>query len=260
MVISFVSDSNGTGKSILSILLSEYLGQITDKSLLVDLNRHEFSDIEYYLSESSLITGLDDYINTLGKKIATLEDCVYKKNDHLHLMGTSSKESISEEHLQLLISDARHYKNLVFDCNSNAPDYILKASDLIILIVTQERKKINSKVKKYLQFSHKVAVVINKYDEKIDYKQGAIQLAFDKLGFSSKMFYKLPYSYDVVNQSNLVNVLSLISTNNNFKDEFIRMIYKLNDDFGLGFTSQTYVKVKRKIGLFNRKREVLDEI
>ncbi|MGB9812395.1 MAG: hypothetical protein ACPLVF_01985 [Thermovenabulum sp.] len=187
MIITVWGQGGNVGKSVISLILSRFLGKDKDKKenkknnvLLIDLDLKNPSQNIYHndIKNTATIDNILNYVNITNNLEKIIVNNVISHKDHDVLYGTKMPEKslyIQPEPLQRIIEEAEKlYKSIVIDTHNvidNAGTYIaIEKADLIITVVTQNIKDIilfnQNHIFKGLTEDKAIKYVINKYDEK----------------------------------------------------------------------------------------------
>lgn len=203
-IITCVGEEN-IGVTTTSIMLAKTLA-LTDKTiLLLDFN-YKKPDIYKFLSDSEELPkyNIDLVMNyaVSEKNLKSVIESNTEKmsNSKLHIiMGSNIRQEFDkEQYINFLNAATSLYDFIIIDAIINLNECVRDYSDLILLVVDQCNKNLDTIKRKYWDIldNTKTELVINKFDKNI------LNLKKVKSMSSSKKIHKLNYDPAVVNTLN----------------------------------------------------------
>lgn len=271
MIISVTSLKKGMGQTVTAVNLAAMMSKLTkEKTMIIDTNRYYY-DIAYYLSNSSLTKGLDEFINLkrtdmLNEK--NFRSCVKKIDNNIHIMTSNDCFEIDDGDVNSLKRYLKKYYPItVIDTISSlnkTTDYFMNISDVIVVVGNQERKMFieRERFKKFDKFKDKLVFVINRYMESYDnnrilYTDLEIEKDLKSSGFSDNKIFKLNFDIDIINDCNDSSVLNYVLTNKN--TTYIDQLNKISKSILGQYGKYNFEEVveKKKRGLLGGKLNFL---
>ncbi len=217
-IISILGN-NGSGKSIVSIMLSKALKRNNKKILIIDFDVLNNS-LHTLLGVKKYSEKIKNKLNNNFKDLK-IEDLIIKINKNIDLVSSinlifKNNKKIEENELKnIFLEFLKIYDFIIVDTTSECffeyTKEIMKLSDLCYFITEANLSEI-SKSKRYLEFyslwninNKKIKILFNKYNN------NCIDL---------KLLKKLYLDYEIVGCLKYENIYNLI-INNNFKNIFI---------------------------------------
>ena len=124
MIITVTAPKKGLGQTTTTINLAAGLVKLTSelkidsKILIIDINKY-CKDIEYYLSNTVVSRGLDDFFSLYQSELLTddsFKTCIKKINDNISIIGSNEYFEISDEAITELFKMAdRMYDFVIID-------------------------------------------------------------------------------------------------------------------------------------------------
>ncbi|MCX8130725.1 MAG: hypothetical protein N3I35_11575 [Clostridia bacterium] len=237
MIITLTAPKKGLGQTITAINLAA-LSELTlgEKVMLIDINKY-CRDIEYFLSNTEITKGLDEFIclyNTGMLNSETFNTCVKNVKGGLHIMASNDCLELNGDVVESLVrytSDL--YKTTIIDSisgNNNNSDLFFKHSDVVIVILNQSKNVINMAANNivYRKYTSKIVFVLNKNmtvyaNKKIQYTLQDVEADLKENGFNCPVF-PLEYSAEVLNEYNDHSVLNLIQNDSTGVDTYRKQI------------------------------------
>jgi MinD-like ATPase involved in chromosome partitioning or flagellar assembly len=237
MLISFLSDRHGQGKTMCTINIAAMLHKKTktDKILIVDLNSAQ-PDIEKYLSNTDYTKGLDEFCNLLRLGMLNkenFENSIKKVHKRLYIMGSNSiynEESVrikKEEIPELKKYAERIFDYILFDTDSLSSDIteeVIKNSDRNVFVERPVLKVFEKEHIRNKRFNN--IYIINMTDK--NFKSESI--------FPNKKEYKemknsvfyLPYDPEIINELNENSILNYI-LGMRINNEYLKNLEKITE-------------------------------
>ncbi|WP_432409471.1 hypothetical protein [Wukongibacter sp. M2B1] len=227
MIISVTSLKKGMGQTVttvnLAAMISELIGETT---IIIDTNRYYY-DIAYYLSNSNLTKGLDEFINLKRTDMLNEDNflsCVKKINKNIHIMTSNDCFEIDGGDISSLKKYLKkNYPVTIIDTISSlnkTTDHFMNISDVIVLVANQERKMYieAERFEKLEKYKDKLVFVINRYMEsygnnRMIYTDSEITKDLKSLGFDDNRIHKLNFDIEIMNDCNDFSILSYVLAN-----------------------------------------------
>lgn len=219
MIITFKSHRRSLGQSTLAIHVAQMIALRGQQTLLIDTHDSNFSEINYFLCKSGSITnGIDNYVNELAiKNIKSKNDflrCVHEtKEKNLFIMAASSITQLDQTVIGNLLSDAnKYFDHVIVDLNyrKDFSNDFLSGSDYVFHIFSQSKKEL-----KHFDynFADKLVPILNRFDENIHFSSKDLMDDFKSHKFNCKEIFVIPFSQDVLNDSNDHAILYTLNKN-----------------------------------------------
>lgn len=267
MIISVTSLKKGMGQTVTTVNLAAMMNKlIKDKTMIIDTNKYYY-DIAYYLSNSNLTKGLDEFINLKRTDMLNEENflsCVKKINNNIHIMTSNDCFEIDDRDIDSLKTYLKKsYPMTIIDTISSlnkTTDYFMNISDVIVVVGNQERKMYIEKerFKKFDKFKDKLIFVINRYMESYDnrrilYTDFEIERDLKSLGFGDNKIFKLNFDIEIMNDCNDSSVLNYVLTNK--RTTYLDQLSKISKSILSHYGKYSFEEVveKKKRGLLGGK-------
>ena len=227
MIISIISTRYHLGQSVSCISLAAVLSQLHGKALLVDTQMYKDSQIDDYLSQNKLNHGLDDFIQSYN--INQVEDFAHFTNsviDDFDFVATNNISKLSCEHMESLLEiGSNEYDNIVIDVNQNhaQAECIMNSSDLIILMMEQNKKTNDRSILKYKEYKDKMIYLISQHNNEIKYNSDVIA---KKLGLCKSDVFTVAYNTEVtdaINNDTIVALATIPKKKNIYHKELLKI-------------------------------------
>jgi MinD-like ATPase involved in chromosome partitioning or flagellar assembly len=213
MIISVCSPRRGLGQTITCINIAETVSKLTQKRTLVIDTDKNFSDVEYYLGNTGVAKGLDDYCSLYRSNLLSdgrFSICSKNVNEMIDIMSANRCYELSKDEIATLckyIGNA--YSNSLIDLATTATGYF-EASDKIIVLLNQAAGTINrflALAQFFEPVKDRIVFVINNYTKKIDYGKSRIKRDLKKAGFNNEIFTLSfePWLANDINKGNIFN-------------------------------------------------------
>jgi cellulose biosynthesis protein BcsQ len=210
------------GQTITAINLSAMISKtIRKNTILIDLNQY-CKDIEYYLSDTSITKGLDDFYslyssNLLDKR--SFMSCVKKVRENIDIMASNGCFEMDSPGIRSLLGFTENlYPITVVDTANRAnvtPKSLLENSTVIIVVINQMKNVVQQiSDSSYKRYKEKIVFVVNSYSEKIEgvkikYRIKDIEHDLKAAGYENSVF-PLDYDPEIINECNDHYVLNSI--------------------------------------------------
>lgn len=221
MKILVTSPRKRMGQTITSINLAATVSKLLrSETLIIDFNQR-MRDIEYYLSDTALTKGLDDFFSLLQSNLLNKKSfgtCVKKVHEFIDMMAASECFELKKrefEHLFDCVDD--RYRVTVIDgiYNESLSSQLFSTCDVVIIVINQDKNAAQYvESHKYKKFKEKVVFVVNRHSQKIEgvkiqYDLEDITKDLKEIGFDNPVF---PLDYDpvLINECNDRTVLNYI--------------------------------------------------
>ena len=222
MIISVTSPRKRMGQTITAINLSAMIAKtIRKNTILIDLNQY-CKDIEYYLSDTRITKGLDDFYSLYSSNLLdrrSFRTCVKKVRENIDIMASNGCFEMDSQGIRALLGYTESlYPISVIDAASrdNITPEVLFESSTVILVVINQMKNIVQQINNssYKRYKEKVFFVVNRYSEKIEgvrikYRLQDIEHDLREAGYENSIF-PLDYDPEIMNECNDQAVLNSI--------------------------------------------------
>lgn len=227
MIISIISTRYHLGQSVTCISLAAILSQLHGRSLLIDTQMYKDSQIDDYLSHNRLNHGLDDYIQSY--KINDIEEFSHYTNSVIKdfdFVATNNISKLECEHmLSILENGSNIYDNIIIDVNQKheQADCILEASDMVILMMDQNKKTVDKSVNKFKKYNDKMLYLVSQHNENIKYNSDVIAKS---LKIEKEDIFSISYNTQVADAINNDTIVALATTPKR-KNVYHQELYKI---------------------------------
>lgn len=250
MIITVTAPKKGLGQTTTTINLAATILKMTSevkidsKILIIDINKY-CRDIEYYLSNTVVTRGLDDFFSLWQSELLTddsFNTCVKKINENISIIGSNEYFEISDEAITELFKMAdRMYDFVIVDSIgtsniSGIQKTIFDLSDKIIVTLNQTKSvtQIIRNKNIYRNEMNKIMYVMNKNMDVtetgvMNYGCEVIREELDSLGISSPM-YPLNFDVEIMNEGNYGSILSYVLGDKSNKNEYNKQMRSLVKD------------------------------
>lgn len=250
MIITVTAPKKGLGQTTTTINLAATILKMTSevkidsKILIIDINKY-CRDIEYYLSNTVVTRGLDDFFSLWQSELLTddsFNTCVKKINENISIIGSNEYFEISDEAITELFRMAdRMYDFVIVDSIgtsniSGIQKTIFELSDKIIVTLNQTKSvtQIIRNKNIYRNEMNKIMYVMNKNMDVtetgvMNYGCEVIREELDSLGISSPM-YPLNFDVEIMNEGNYGSILSYVLGDKANKNEYNKQMRSLVKD------------------------------
>lgn len=223
-IIALSSPRKGQGQTSTGINVAALMKKEYGKDILfVDTNQL-CKDVDYYLSDSHITKGLDEFLNYLhtekmntsnfnkcmkdtkfGLKIMSSNKCILLENNDI----TSLMEYANDSFMYTFIDTAHTESNV-----------ILSKADIILVVINQidlALEMINNN-QQYASNKEKIIFVVNRYIKKsqgikISYTSRVIKSILKKYGYGRNEIFTLAHDPRLINDCNEQRLLNFIETN-----------------------------------------------
>ncbi|MCQ2911387.1 MAG: AAA family ATPase [Clostridia bacterium] len=247
MIITVTAPKKGLGQTTTTINVAAGLLKLTNelkmdsKILIIDINKY-CKDIEYYLSNTVVSRGLDDFFSLYQSELLTedsFKTCIKKINDNISIIGSNEYFEITEEAIEVLLKMTdRMYDFIIIDSIGSAningiQKVIFDKSDKIIVTLNQT-KSVTQIIRNrniYRDEMNKTCYVINRNMDVTDtgvmnYGCEVIREELDSLGISSPL-YPLNFDVEIMNEGNYGSILSFVLGDKTNKNEYNKQLRTL---------------------------------
>lgn len=250
MIITVTAPKKGLGQTTTTINLAATILKMTSevkidsKILIIDINKY-CRDIEYYLSNTVVTRGLDDFFSLWQSELLTddsFNTCVKKINENISIIGSNEYFEISDEAITELFKMAdRMYDFVIVDSIgtsniSGIQKTIFDLSDKIIVTLNQTKSvtQIIRNKNIYRNEMNKIMYAMNKNMDVtetgvMNYGCEVIREELDSLGISSPM-YPLNFDVEIMNEGNYGSILSYVLGDKSNKNEYNKQMRSLVKD------------------------------
>lgn len=269
MIISVTSPKKGMGQTVLTINLTAAMSKaINDKAAIIDINKY-YSDIAYYLSNSSFTKGLDEFINLKRTDMLNEDNfsrCFKRVNDYIHFM--TSNDCFDMENGDIISLQkylAKQYPITTVDTiasNNKISRNFFHISNAIIVTLNQDKKLIDKLVNfnGIYDYEDKIVFVINRYIEtlgsnKIQYTDLDIEKDVRKAGFKNNRIFRLDFDTEIMNDCNDLSILNYVLSSKESK--YLNQLKELSS-FLLKQCGKYNIEdksIKKKRGFFTSKMD-----
>ncbi len=226
MLITVTAPKKGLGQTVTAINLAAVNNILKgESSIIIDTNKY-CRDIEYFLSDSAMTKGLDDFIslcnsNLLDKQSFTA--CTKRVHEGIDIMASNDCLELDEDIIGNLVGFTKDMYNLtVIDSNSNSnptAKLLFNQSDVVVVVLNQFKHVAEMAANNilYREYASKIVFVMNKHIEKyserkIRYTCRDVEFSLKEAGFPESKVFPLAYDADIVNECNDHSVLNFLFT------------------------------------------------
>ncbi len=235
MIISVTAPRKGMGQTITAINLSLFLSKmIGEASIIIDMNRY-CRDIEYYLSNTDITKGLDDYYSLSESGLLTAENfktCVKKVCDNIDIMASNECFELGSSEIENLLTQIGSiYKIGIIDTASSNTNAITRTvagkSHIMLAVVNQSRNIVQQMLKAPEIYNVKhMILVVNRYRKDVGYDIRDIKYDMQNAGFDAEVF-PLNYDIDIINECNDHSILNYVLNNESGQKEYMAQLKAL---------------------------------
>lgn len=222
MIICVTSPRKRMGQTITAINLSAMIAkEIGKNTILIDLNQY-CKDIEYYLSDTLITKGLDDFYSLYNTNLldrSSFRTCVKKVPENIDIMASNGCFEMDSQGIRVLLGYTENlYPVSVIDSASrdNITPEVLFENSTVILVVINQVKNIVQQINNgsYKRYKKKIVFVVNRYMEKtegirINYRLEDIEHDLREAGYENSIF-RLDYDPEIINECNDHSVLNSV--------------------------------------------------
>lgn len=237
MIISITSPERGMGKTVTGINIVAAISRLFQKSTLIIDTDNYYGEVEYYLSDSDITKGLDDFCTLHRSKLLTLSNfvsCTKRVHKHIDIMSSNNCYEINKSETSMLYDYIRHFYRIALiniSSLSDEPDYnLFKNSDVMVVVLNQMRsvvKKINDYAKLLRSLKGEIIFVVNRYmKEEINYGIRKIRKDLKLAGFENVVF-PLCFDAKLINNCNERSLLNFVLNNSLDKCTYLEQIKKI---------------------------------
>jgi MinD-like ATPase involved in chromosome partitioning or flagellar assembly len=252
MLITVTAPKKGLGQTVTTINIGATFNSISKKNiLLIDTNKY-CRDIEYFLSDTSITRGLDNFISLNNSKLLnkdSFETCIKNVHKGIDIMASNDCLELDNSIIKTLLDYTKSlYDISVIDSNSSSSSIarlIFEQSDAILVVLNQYKHVVNMAIENdaYLENKNKVVFILNKHmgkhdEKKLKYTEADISISLKAAGFSNSMF-TLDYDVDIVNDCNEHSVLNYINGSDSKKRRYTKQINELVTYVQVNFSNET---------------------
>jgi len=247
MIITVTAPKKGLGQTTTTInvaaglvkLLGEFKSDV--KVLVIDINKY-CKDIEYYLSNTVVTRGLDDFFSLYQSQLLTEESfktCVKNINDQISIIGSNEYFEMTEDAmLELLKYATRQFDFIVVDALGTAnvsgvQKVLFDNADRIIVTLNQTKSvtQIIRAKNTYREYMYKIIFALNRNmtvlnSGVVDYTIDVIRDELTEQGFNSPIF-PLNFDAEIMNEGNYGSILSVVLGDKNNKTEYNKQLRSL---------------------------------
>ena len=256
MFLTVTSPKKGLGQTITSINLAADYANVRDKAVnIIDMNRY-CRDIEYFLSDTNVTKGLDDFLSlryTGSLDTASFHNCIKKVNRNVHIMASNNYLDLSERDLELLLeyTEALFDLTIVDSIGGKHPttSRLFEKSDWILVLLNQSKRVVDmiGENENYYEYKDKVVFILNKRIEehkgrRVGYGLREIEADLKKQGFGESRLFPLDYDVEVLNECNDKSVLNFIFSRNPVHRPYQRQMKAIWNYLLLGDTKEIQMK------------------
>lgn len=250
MIITVTAPKKGLGQTTTAINLAAGLLKVTNelkfnsKILIIDINKY-VKDIEYYLSNTAVSRGLDDFFSLYQSELLNEESfktCVKRINENISIIGSNEYFEITDEAMDTLLKIAdKEYDFVVIDSigtsNINGIQKLLFDRAEKIVVTLNQTKSVTTIIRNkniYRNEMNKVVYALNRNMDVTDtgvmnYGHDVIREELDSLGISSPL-YPLNFDVEIMNESNYGSILSFVLGDKTNKNEYNKQLRALVKD------------------------------
>ena len=213
MIVSIISTRYHLGQSVTCISLAAILSQLYGRSLLIDTQMYKDSQIDDYLSQNKLNHGLDDYIQSY--KINDIEEFSHYTNkviENFDFVATNNISELKCEHMQSILENGSNiYEHIFIDVNQRhtQAECILDASDMIILLLDQNKKTVDKSIDKLKKYKDKMLYMVTQHNENVKYSADVIAKTHK---INKEDMFTISYNADVMDAINNDTIVALATT------------------------------------------------
>jgi MinD-like ATPase involved in chromosome partitioning or flagellar assembly len=257
MIITVTSPKKGLGQTLTAInLAAVYNTQPGKKVLLIDINKY-CRDVEYFLSDTNITKGLDEFIGLYNAGILNNESfntCVKQVKRGIDIMAANDCLELDSKIVDSLLnySSVKHDVTIIDSIggNNSSSRMFFQHSDLILVVLNQSRNVVGmaSQISMFKEFSKKIVFVLNKHmssyeDKKLKYSLQDVESDLKNAGYDCPL-YPLAYDMDIINEANDHSVLNIVYDKKALKTlynkQFQELLQYVN---GTGHKTHTATKV-----------------
>jgi len=174
LIIALTAPRRNFGQTVTAVNVASMIA-IEKKQvvLVIDTNRNE-RDMEKYLDNRSISSGLDEFINLLEADLLTernFKECIVHTKFNIDFMPSCLLNELDENHIKALIETATHfYEYIVFDVDHHLNEVILPSVDVVMMMMAQAFISFEQveKLKNFYPYKEKLLFVVNRYIDKIN--------------------------------------------------------------------------------------------
>lgn len=247
MIIAVTAPKKGLGQTTTTINIAAGLVKIMGEFkmpaniLIIDINKY-CKDIEYYLSNTVVTRGLDDFFSLYQSDLLTedsFKTCVKQINDNISILGSNEYFEITDDAMiELLKMVERLYDFIVIDALGSAningmQKVILERADKVIVTLNQTKSVTQIVKNKRLgdEIMAKVIYALNRNmtvmdTGLMDYSIDVIKDELEEMGIESPIF-PLNFDVEIMNEGNYGSVLSYVLGDKSNKNEYNKQLKEL---------------------------------
>lgn len=250
MIITVTAPKKGLGQTTTAINLAAGILKVTaelkmnSRILIIDINKY-VKDIEYYLSNTTVSRGLDDFFSLYQSELInedSFKTCVKKINDNISIIGSNEYFEITDEAMETLLKMADQlYDFVIIDSigTSNITGIqklLFDRADKIVVTLNQT-KSVTTIIRNkniYRNEMNKVFYALNRNIDILNtsvmnYSSEVIREELDSIGISSPL-YPLNFDIEIMNEGNYGSVLSFVLGDKGNKTEYNKQLRTLVKD------------------------------
>ncbi|MCX7921398.1 MAG: hypothetical protein N3B21_05160 [Clostridia bacterium] len=223
MLITVTAPKKGLGQTITAINLAAIANSIVSgKVIIIDTNKY-CKDIEYFLSDTSVTKGLDDFISLNNANLLNKESfsaCVKNVHKSIDIMASNDCLEVDERVVNKLIKYTESLYDLaIIDSISGGNSttrLLFEKSDVVVVVLNQFKyvSGLAANSELYSQYKDKLVFILNRYmdsyeGKKVRYSIDDVESDLKSAGFDNKVF-PLNYDADIINECNDHAVLNSV--------------------------------------------------
>ncbi|MTI48733.1 MAG: hypothetical protein FH761_12880 [Firmicutes bacterium] len=242
MIISIASPKKGLGQTVTAINITAMIVRLIEEpSLIIDTNKY-CKGISYYLSDSQVTKGLDEFkclldLDMLNSKIK-FDSCTKHVSENIDIMDSNESQGLCKNDISLLAGLVRkYYPTTIIDTaydSDTMNDYLFSESDIIVIILNQDRSLLQEIInnKAYRKYKDKVIFVVNKYmdsyrNQNIKFTRKLINNHLKKNGFKDNKIFKLDFDAEIINECNNNSILNYVLNKSTINGGYLLQLRRL---------------------------------